>query len=260
MSDIASPVVPAKSAPEERGEEPSLEYFRAWTYLFEAPSWLQDLLLCSVGILVPIVGRMVVDGLLWERAGVATGELNGPPSPFDFSHLNRYLMRGVWPFVVTTLLNIVIHAISGAVVVSWLFGFRYYDFTWLTRFSESELMMLVWCVGTPLLLLLLLVIKLTVLLVMAMTFHSERTCSFAAMFDFGFVGAFFYRVWLEAFLVLAFAGFVAPAVMFAGTLCCIIGALPASILVLGAMEFYTWRLYRLYLARGGKPIAIKLLP
>lgn len=256
MSAESESETPAKPLSGEAAE-PSMEYFRAWTYLFEAPSWQNDWLMASLCSLIPIVGKIIVDGFLWERGGVASGELAGPHQAFSFEHLGRYLPRGIWPFVVSTLLNIVGYALIGLAVLLVIVGARFIDLNWLASFSERELTIWFYAIGTPLLLLILAIAKLLILIGISQTIHSERSCEFAAVFHFGFLCGFISRIWVEGILVITFIGIVAPLVVTLGLLCCVVGVVPAMVLSYAANEFLFWRLYKLYLARGGAPVPIR---
>lgn len=105
-------MTPSPSLPYFSGAQPRLRYWAAYRFMFTNPNWPKNLLLCSVCVLIPIVGVMVLFGylrdILLERLETLDEERpNGYPD-LDFALFGQYLQRGLWPLVVHLVASVVL--------------------------------------------------------------------------------------------------------------------------------------------------------
>ena len=84
-----------------------MQYMRAYKYVFESPKWLQNILLGTVCMLIPIVGPIVLMGYLCEVMESMVRDETRVYSDFDFSRFGDYLKRGVWVFLVSLVVGLV---------------------------------------------------------------------------------------------------------------------------------------------------------
>ena len=86
-----------------------MKYLASITDFFKPQKWGMNMLLGAVCILIPMVGPIILNGWaitqLWSR-----GDDENPSEypPFDFQYFSKYLMRGLWPFLVQMASSLVI--------------------------------------------------------------------------------------------------------------------------------------------------------
>jgi hypothetical protein len=77
---------------------------------------------------------------------------------------------------------------------------------------------------------------------------------FASAFSMAFLKGFLKRVWLPLLLSQLFLHVTGSVLVLAGFLVFLVGAYPASALLMLATHHIDYQLYELYLRRGGEPI------
>lgn len=201
----------------------------------------KNLLLLTLCQLIPVVGPIVIYGY---RARVAMALIRDldlrDHFDFDFDRFSKYLMRGLWPFLMGLILSlafiiplaiafglgIAAGAAAGNAGIGFLVGG------------------LVYFVG---------IVVLTMLSV-PMTFHAGLVNRFDFPEAWRFAGRFWSLVGGQALLTGLLFVPLAMIVSILGFLCCFIGIYPASIIITMAGEHLMVQLYVEYLARGGEPI------
>jgi hypothetical protein len=217
----------------------SIQYLRAFQYILENPKWLTNILLTALCYLIPIVGPLVGSGYLYEVVeSLATrGDRRYPD--FDFGRFGKYLMRGLWPFLMTLIIYLPIWMVLGVVGIA-------------CAFILPNILQHLYAGVEYILLLFVLPLAM-----MPLWLRTGLSQSLDLGATFKFAPDFFKRVGKEAViaqLVLAVAGAVLSMVGMA--LCCV-GMFPAlAVLVLAYANLYA-QLYQLYLQRGGQPIPLK---
>src|SRR5262245_15579904 len=113
MIRAASPLVVPTAAhgrtKEGSGEEPgpvgvrrvTMQYVRAYRYIFDSLKWMTNVLLCAVCSLIPVIGPLILFGYMFELVEFMHRRKSDVGYPdFTFDRFSTYLMRGLWPFLV----------------------------------------------------------------------------------------------------------------------------------------------------------------
>lgn len=230
-----------------------MNYFAAYRFPFESPKWALHLLIGTVCQFVPIVGPFVLMGYIYSviEAKLRHGRDQFPD--FDFNQLSAYLVRGVWPFLVSlvTALPMMVLMIPAFLIV----------FIGMASADQSDgppwfaiILFIGWMLVFAVLMLVIQIVSLPMLL------RAGLSQDFASAFSIAYVRDFLSRVWKELLLSLLFLWVTAPFVLLAGLLLLFIGLYPATVVILFAQFHFHYQLYELYLQRGGTPIPYKDAP
>ena len=97
-----------------------MKYLQSYRIWFDSPKWWQTLLAGVVCVLVPIMGPIVLLGYgfevieSWHR-----GRRQGYKE-FDLNQLVKYMLRGLWPFLVQLVIGLTDGLLFG---MAYLIGF-----------------------------------------------------------------------------------------------------------------------------------------
>ena len=225
---------------------------RALSYIFERQGWPTTLLFVTLGMLVPLVGPMTVNGyqaVIARHVG-RQGDRDWPL--FDFDRLADYLVRGLKVFVVSLLAGLVVMPV--ALVVVWVTVFL----SALLTSAGGEHGAALACVGIGFLVismaLFLALIFGAMALVTPLWLQAGINPDFAGAFDFAFLRDFLARVGREVVIAHLVLVGLHLGLMIAGLLACFVGVFPAIGLMMLVQAHLYGQLYALYLARGGRPI------
>src|SRR5688572_24345191 len=108
QSPQAYPAAAGASMPVTAPKLERLEYFRAYSYIFDNPEWTMVLLWGALMAIVPVVGPLVLLGYMFV---VMDGLLASGGARFPVLDLNRfvdYLVRGLWPFLASLVVSLVL--------------------------------------------------------------------------------------------------------------------------------------------------------
>jgi len=218
-----------------------MEYGKAYGYFLNREGGTKGLFFASLVLLIPVVGPIVFLGYQAE----VTEDLARDPDlrdhdPFSFEHFSRYLTRGVWPFVMSLivqaiammLLAVVIGAAVGVGLVSqnfWIGYASYFVFLIPAAVVAS-------LVSLPLAL------------------HVQLSGKLRVGAAFAFASRFLGKVWGQSLVSLFIGSLISGAVVTLGYAACCVGVLPAVVIISMAQESLSLQLYRIYLAEGGEPI------
>jgi hypothetical protein len=236
-------------------DELGMQYLRSYQYLFDNPNWLTNLLAGTVAILVPIVGPIVLIGYqfeILEKMHVA-GDDSYPD--FDTNRLGKYLGRGVWPFLIQLIVQMVLGMLIG---VSWAFVMIV---TALASANNEQAAGAIFLIVVCCMLLVTVIVNLLLPLVMIpVLLRAGLTQDFAASFSMDFVREFVGKMWVEMVLTQLFLMVTGLILGVIGFLACFIGIYPAVALISFAHAHLLHQLYELYLQRGGSEIPLKAEP
>lgn len=211
--------------------------------LFKTPEKWMTLLLLSVCVLIPIVGPIVISGYLIQRfAGVRKGL---PEADFKFDFFTDYLQIGLWPFLCSLLLS---------VIVLPFFLLCYAPLLLLAIEPQSEIMVVI---AIALLLLCFIVLSvLLTLLTYPVTLRSGLMMQFGAGFSKRFIFGFIKRCgWQILLWTIILTMISIPACLF-GYMALIIGIYPVIAVLYFASYHLMFQIYDLYLERGGEEIQV----
>jgi hypothetical protein len=235
--------------------EPKIEYFKTYTYFFEHPDWANSLLMGSVCMLIPILNGILLAGYRYE---IVEMKLRFPDQlypKFDFARFSQYLTRGIWPF----LIDMIVQMVLVVPLLLLFYGSMFAIF--ITMANNETAGVIVLAVVLPLVILFVLAISMLLSLVMVPLYlRAGLSQDFGQAFKFDWIKDFLRKVWLPTLLMNLFLMVSGGMLAILGEMACFIGLFPAIFLLGGPVAGYAhYQLYRLYLARGGEPIPFKPL-
>ncbi|MEQ1905623.1 MAG: DUF4013 domain-containing protein [Pirellulaceae bacterium] len=227
----------------------TIDYLKNFTFMFESPNWLLNVLFCTLAIFVPILGPIV---LLGYQFYIGESLLRNPGSrypDFDFNRLGDYIGRGIWPFLVVLAANLLMFPVIAIIYVLFFVimaaaagqgdaGFMAIPFIFLILGAL--------CSGI-----------LFAVVSQPMMLRSALTQDFLQGFNFGFVFAYLSKVWVELLIGMAIIICLTPILAILGVLVVCVGYFAAIAIGQMAYGYLNYQAYRLYLARGGEPIPLK---
>ncbi len=239
------------------GSRPAgMQYLYTYQYIFQSNDWLVNILLCALCALIPVIGPIVLIGYQFEIVEALHRNPKSIYPSFDFGRFMDYLVRGVYPFVVSLIASVIcvpvmliliygpmlLFAIvaggagggNGEAAVLGVFAMFAFIFIAITAFS-----------------------LLLSLAIMPMFLRGGLSQNFGTMFDFGFVRDFISRVWKEMLLVFLFLMVSSFVVAFLGCAALCVGLFAVQPVMILAYAHAYYQLYELYLSRGGTPIPLK---
>jgi hypothetical protein len=241
------PTNPYASPPAGGGIQPpmkpvvGMDYMRMITYVFDNPNWFMTLLLGGLCSIIPVIGPIVLQGYRYETVIALLTAGGGGYQDFNFDRFGDYLMRGLWPFLVTLALSfalvpfylvIIIAAVAGGEDAGWLIGL-------------VQMAMLV-------------IAPVAMLVLQPMLLRSALTQDFVQAFQVEWVKDFLKRVWVELLLGILFLGVASMVLVPLGLVACCVGLIFVAPIVALVQANMLFQVYSLYLSRGGTPIPIKL--
>ncbi len=229
----------------------AMNYIESVTDFFKSPSWMMNLLLAGVCILIPIIGPMVILGWLitgfWGRQPT---DFTAFP-PFDFANFGKYLERGIWPFLVAFVAGIVIAPLL------WIAAIPAVLFSGLASNNHGTaggcFAALVICMMVILFAVVIIALK---FLLVPLVIRATLTQDFAKAFDFQFAKQFLALTWKEIILSSLFAVVASLVLVCVGALVFCIGMYFASVVIYFCWVHLYSQIYALYLSRGGEPVPV----
>jgi hypothetical protein len=191
------------------------------------------------------------DAITAEPPVVLSEDEHTPPAPypdFTFERFTEYLARGVWPFLVSLVVNLPVGLCLGLVMYIGMIAL------FLAGQHSGVAVALGMCA-----LVFLYVFVLAVMAIVSKPFYLRAGLSrdFASAFSMTFFRDFLSRVGKEVVLATLFLAGTGTILMIAGVLACYIGLFPAVALLMFAQHHIDYQLYALYLERGGTPVEPK---
>lgn len=245
-------VEPKPAAPMAAG----IRYMYAYNYVFENPNWMTNIMYGFLCMIIPIVGPLVFSGYQFEIVeSFCRFPGRGYPD-FDFGKFSNYLMRGIWPFLVSLVL------VMPMVLVIWIVMFVGFMILGLVASAAGEdAGGIVFAIGVLFFVIVMMALSLGMGLIMQpIMLRAGLSQDFGQAFKLGWAFDFIKRVWFEMVLFQLFFMVTAMPLAMLGYMACIIGMYAAMALILLAQANMLYQLYNLYLARGGEPIPLKEPP
>ena len=216
---------------------------KAFASVSATPDKWMTILLLSVCILIPYVGPIVIAGYCVKRNTLALRGL--PLVDFDFNDFTHYLKNGIWLFLVSLVLSLILSAIYMIAFIPLLF---------IALAPENIPMMIILIVCTCILFALL--SFLSCLFSYPMMHRAALTQSFSEAFKMSWVMSFIMKTWMEILWgsFLLYLIFIPLSII--GLLCLYIGIIPVTAVFYIVSYHLQFQLYQLFLERGGEPIEI----
>lgn len=234
------------SMPEKAGDDAvlprqSIDYLEAFSFIFENPNWVVNVLLLTLMQLLPIVGPMVIIGYEAEMAGKKAIGRTRTYADFDFNRFGEYLMRGLWIFLVAMLgsiplIPVYLLMIGVVLVAQQAIG------------DEAVLLMLLMY---PLMMVVMLLVG---IILQPMMIRVGFRNDLGSAFDWAWIRDFIGKMWVDQLVgsfVIFLLGFLVAMV---GLLFFCVGVYPAAVIGQLAWWHFLMQLYQVYVHRGGKPV------
>ncbi len=230
-----------------------MQYLDAYAYVFGSPNWVMNVILGAVCQLIPIIGPMVFMGYQFDIIESLQREPRGSYPDFCFDRFADYLKRGLWPFLVSFIVNAIV--IVPVALVCYVIGLVVALASHGAGQHAGPVVTFVGMGGFSVLFMALLIAVGIVSL--PMWLRAGLTQDFAEAFRFDFIRDFIRTVWKEMLLTALFLFGTSLVVTMTGMLLCCVGIYPAGALVMLAIAHLNCQLYQAYLSRGGTPIPVK---
>ena len=231
-----------------------LQYLKMYSYIFENPNWMMNVLLTAICGLIPVIGPLVLMGYQYEVVIAMLMSGGTRYVDFDFNRFADYLMRGLWPFLVQLIASLIAVPLV-LIMLPIMFGFM------ALVANAEDAAPIVLLIGIPLLILIFVPLSLIpAVFIMPMQIRAALAQDFAVAFNFGWVWDFVKKTWLEMFLGMLFLAFTGFILAICGMLACYIGLFFVMPLIFLAQAHFVYELYLLFLSRGGQPVQIKMSP
>lgn len=229
-----------------------MQYMRSYSYIFENPNWMMNVLWGFLCMLIPLVGPLVYLGYMYEIIEMLLFTAGARYPDFDVNRFGDYLMRGLWPFLV----QMVVGMVMAVIIVPVMFiGMAIIGALADGAGDAGGALM-----GLGLLLLFALYVVAIIgvnLVMLPMLLRAGLTQEFAEAFKFGWVKDFIRRMWLEMTLVALFVMATSIPLMILGYLALCVGIYASMAVLVLASGHLNYQLYSIYLNRGGEPIPLK---
>jgi Protein of unknown function (DUF4013) len=231
-----------------------LEYLRSFQYIFENPNWIMNLVwafLCQLaGGVIPVLPGLVFMGYQFEVVEGLHLERGKRYPDFDLNRFMDYLTRGIWPFLVTLIVAMVLAPIFAVIGITLFVGSLS-----LGAAVGEDAGALMFVIGLLLTIAVMMVLgALASILATPLIIRAGLSQDFAAAFDFGWAKDFMAKTWVETLLSMLFLLFSALAltIVTCGAAAIVLGPIMPFV----SSHFY-YQLYSIYLSRGGAPIPLK---
>jgi hypothetical protein len=245
------PATPPEKPPQGQHRE-RIEYLAAFRAVWERPDWLPPVLIGGLVVLIPIIGQIVVFGYMYELVEVLHRRPGSPYPLFDINRFTPYLTRGVWPFLVSFVMQTVVGPIVQIFVQVPMF------ILFAAADQNKAMAVVIGVIVIPFVILFLTALVVGFMLLSTpLMLRGGLAQDPGKMFDLTWMKDFWRRMWKEILLIDLFAMLATIVMMMVGLLLCCIGAFFANMYVTIAYGLLTLQLYELYLSRGGEPIPLK---
>jgi hypothetical protein len=232
-----------------------IDYLRMYTYVFENPNWLTNLLLCTLCSIIPVIGPLLVLGYSFDIVDSLLYSRGARYVDFNFNRFSDYLLRGVWPFLVQLVVSFVIVPILLLVVFAVLMVLGL-----IGNALGDKLDNVAAAVIIPLLMILYFgAILGSIVLTFPLILRAGIAQDFTEGFNISWATDFIKKNWLEVLLGFLFLMVSGPIVMLAGFIALCVGIFVAMPLVMLAQAHMYYQLYLLFLSRGGQPVPQRAL-
>lgn len=240
--------------PSLRVSSGKLDLLRIIKFVFESPQWVTNILWTSLGFLFSgmVVGMLAILGYQMDIVIAENGKEPRRYPDFDINRIGDYLLRGLWIWLAILIVSIAIGVLLLPLIVIFLVIILVIVGDGPNR-HQGEMGAIVGIVSG---LIGLVGNVLVMAVVTPITLRVGLTGNFADCLDWRWHLDFIRRTfWSLVGGTLFLIPLIAMYLFFGAALCCV-GIIPAiGWFYLSQAQFYS-QIYRIYLQRGGTPIAI----
>lgn len=253
MSAAADPYAAPKQsvADPPPTSEVSIGYMEAIRFPFAGPHAWMNILLISVGNMIPVIGPIVVLGFIYDTFEALFRQKRTYAPPFEFDRLSEYLMRGVWLFLVQMVVSF-LFVMPGVMVVMVA---HFAGMMMMERGGDTAVLGGVIMGAGHLFYFALL--SLMSFLMIPIVIRVGLAQDFAKGFDFAWFRSFLGKMWLEMIVVTLVLTFVGIGYLFVGFALFCVGIFFLAGVLFPTSMYLQYQLYLVFLGRGGKPVELK---
>lgn len=245
---------PSALPPKPGMDAQPMRYMEAFQYIFAHPEWVTNVLLAAVCALIPVIGGILVTGYAYEILE-SLHRFPGQLYPkFDFGRFSQYLMRGVWPFLVSLVIGLVVMLPMMCILFIPFFAIMAAAGGG-DKDAAGAAAGLGMCCMYGLIFLLSFAMQ---IVMMPFILRAGLAQDFGEGFKFNWAMDFLRKMWPQATLVVLFLTAVSIFVFAPlSAITCLLGAYPALAILVMAQAHLLHQLYANFLAQGGEPIPLK---
>ncbi len=233
----------------------SMNYSASVEDYFKHPKWGMNTLLGGVCCLIPLIGPLVLSGWIITQLWAQGDEKDPVKLPaFDFDSFTKYLMRGLWPFLVQLVAGIALGIVMMILMMVVVLGML----ALIKTAGEAAILSfpILFLIFIPITLLLGILFN---LILVPLRLKATLVQEFSSAFDFSFVKNFISTIWKEMILSALFMFVVSIAFLIIGAVI-FIPTLGFGVYFLMPPMSFAWQhlikqLYELHVARGGIAVA-----
>lgn len=236
-----------------------LRYLHGFGAAIKGRHWLTRIAWLGLGILVPVVGPIVIEGYRFDALEAFIRGRASTFPPVEPKRFTEYLMRGFWVFLPMLILQFVIGPILAVAFQSFAFAvvLLVAALTNAGTITPEEIASIV-SVGIAMLFVIITAATLCMkLLITPIQLRAGLTQDLAKTVDIAWIRDFLKRVWLETLVAEVFFFVSTLALMPFGALVFLVGLYVVVAVSMLAHTHLLGQLYLLYLKRGGEPIPMK---
>ncbi len=242
-------------------EKPNFQirYLEGFKILFQDPNWVNNLLIGSVYLIIPIVGPMVLMGWYCEVVQRLVKRNPHPLPKLDFGDFGYFLGRGVVVFVISLIITIPMVVIVwiiifiGALLVAVLVG------SLNAAHHSSDPFLIIFAVLGFFAIFVAILFPFTVFVNAAMT-RAYLTEDFGKALNFGKIFGYAKATWKKVMLAYLIYLPITFGIMIVGALALYLGMYPAMMIINLAWVYLAWQIYESYGAEGGETIEMPANP
>ncbi|NRB73883.1 MAG: DUF4013 domain-containing protein [Verrucomicrobiales bacterium] len=211
--------------------------------IFKTEKKWMTILGLSVCTLIPIIGPIVSMGFVIRR--MARERCGHEAEDFEFNFFGEYLKFGLWPFLATFVLSLVMIPLMVVLMVPMMIG------AGMAEGGTEEMGVILAIVGFFLYfgaIILMMLFSFPVML------RSGLMMDFKSGFSWGFIGSFIKKVGLSLIGYYILLVLILMPMSILGSLALFVGVYVVAAWIQVAMNHILFQHYDLYLERGGEPI------
>lgn len=219
----------------------SIDHLEAFSFLFQNPNWIINVLLLTLLQLLPIVGPMIIMGYSAEIVGKKAIGRTPTYADFDFNRFGEYLMRGLW---------ILLLGLLGSLPLIPVY-LVFFALAILAQQAIGDEGMLLLLLMYPVMMVCLLLLG---VILQPMIIRAGFQNDLGTAFDWAWIRDFIGKMWVDQLIgsfVIFLLGFLVTMV---GMLFFCVGMYPAMVIGHLAWWHFLMQLYQVYIGRGGQSV------
>lgn len=245
---MSNPYSPGPSKPTPANSTFRVDHGRAFNFIFENPNWMTNVLFLTLSYLIPLVGPLVGNGYQLEVVEQLHRSRGTWYPDFDFNRFGDYLVRGLWPFLVSMVISIFLVPLVWVLMFGGMAAFA------AVAGNMGDIAIVV----VPFIFVGLLILMIGCSMIMLpMVLKAGLQQDFSAAFDMNFAMDFVKHNFFQFFISGIIMYFLSLVMFVLGALVFCVGAYISMAIVNLMASHLLWQFYEVHLSKGGQPIPLK---